>query len=153
MGPVAGGHLHRLRVAPVRGVVTPAVAQVDPAGEGDVAFRRPRVPQHHQLLVVRAAPADPLVEQHLAAGGGDRLTQVAVLRLAVGQQVEVGAPDQALDHHAPLRGPREELRHGRPVRAQPLVRVAPPVGEEEVVAGLQGLHLVDQPVEVHDTVN
>lgn len=71
------------------GVVAAAVAQVDAAGERDVPFRCALVSQHHELLVVRPAAPDPLVEQHLAAGCRDRLAEVAVLRLAVGQHVEV----------------------------------------------------------------
>ena len=116
VGPVPGGHLHRLRVAVVSGVVAAAVAQVDPAGEGDVPLGRALVPQHHELLVVRAAAPDPLVEQHLAAGGRDRLAEVAVLRLAVRQDVEVRAPDQPLDHHTALRGLRRRAgpRSDRP---------------------------------------
>ncbi len=152
-GAVPGGHADRLRVAGVGGVVAAAVAQVDAAGERDVAARVAGPAQHHELLVVRAAAPDPLVEQHLAAGRADRLAEVAVLRLAVGQRVEVGTPDQALDDHAALGGPGEQLRHGRAVRAHPLVRVAAPVGEEQVVARRQRLHLADQAVEVRGTVN
>ena len=67
------------------GVVAAAVAQVDAAGERDVALRALRVPQDDELLVVRAAAPDPLVEQHLAAGGSMSLAEVAVLLLAVRQ--------------------------------------------------------------------
>ena len=39
--PVLRGHLQRLPVAAVPGVVAAAVAQVDAAGEGDVPLRAP----------------------------------------------------------------------------------------------------------------
>jgi hypothetical protein len=48
-------------------VVCPPVAEIDPADERDVVCRAIRPVDEDDLLVVRAEPADPLVEQHLAA--------------------------------------------------------------------------------------
>jgi hypothetical protein len=55
-------------------VVPSSVAEVDAADERDVLGRILVVAQDDHLLVVAAHPADPLVEDHLAA---------AVLDLAV----------------------------------------------------------------------
>ena len=67
-GPVHGGHPLPLRIAGVRGIVPPAVAQVDPADERHVLLRPAGVPQHDELLVVRAQHPHPHVQQALAAG-------------------------------------------------------------------------------------
>nr|WP_243715436.1 hypothetical protein [Micromonospora sp. KC207] len=58
----------------------------------------------------------------------------------------MGAPQQTLGHHAALGGLAEQLGDSGAARAHQLVRVAAPVGGEEVVAGTQRLHLADQPV-------
>src|SRR5450631_1187959 len=50
--PVHGSDRQRLRVAPVRGVVAPTVAQVDAPQEGDVELGPVAVAQDHELLVV-----------------------------------------------------------------------------------------------------
>jgi hypothetical protein len=44
---------------------------------------------HDQLLVMRPAEPDTLIQQHFAAGGFDRLTEMLVLLLAVGELVQV----------------------------------------------------------------
>src|SRR6185312_8867050 len=64
---VAVRELHHLRVAAVPGVVVAAVPEVDAADEGAVPTGGARVPEHHQLLVVAAAPPGPGVQQDLAA--------------------------------------------------------------------------------------
>ena len=91
-------------------VVAAGVAQVDATGEGDVALRRAGVPDHHQLLVMRPAEPDPLVQQHLSPGPLDRLAEMLVLLLAVGEFVQVRTPHQALDDDAALGGLAEQLR-------------------------------------------
>ena len=57
------------------------------------------------------------------------------------------------DAHPALHGVGEQLGHRRPAVAQPLVRVAAPVGEEQVVAGVECRDRVDQPVEVGAAVH
>ena len=52
---VADAHGYRLWITVVGRVVAAAVAQVDAADERHVALRRPRMPDHDQLLVMRAA--------------------------------------------------------------------------------------------------
>ena len=147
------GHLHGLRIPVVVGVVAAGVAQVDTAGEGDVAVGCAGVAQHHQLLVVRSAEAHPLVEQHLAAGRLDRVAEMLVLLLAVGELVQMRAPHQALDDDAAFGGLAEQLGDGGPVVAQSLVGVAAPVGEEQVVAAAHLVHLGGEPVEVGGAVD
>jgi hypothetical protein len=73
-------------------VVAAAVAQVDAAHEGDVGVRAARVAQQHQLLVLAARAADPLVQQDLAAGAVDHRAEVEVLRLVEVELARVGAP-------------------------------------------------------------
>ena len=86
-------------------------AQVDAADEGDVAGRVVAVPDHHELLVVRAAGADPHVEQHLGAALLQLLAEVAVLRGEEAGLVQVRAPDQAADVDPALVGAAEHLDH------------------------------------------
>ncbi len=76
-------------VAAVVLVVAPRMAQIDAAGERDVAFGCRRVPDHHQLLMVRTTEPNPLIEKHLAARLLDGLTEVPVLLFAVLQLVQV----------------------------------------------------------------
>ena len=102
-----------------------------PPTNADVAAR---TAQHHQLLVVRAAAADPLVEQHLAARLADVVAELAVLLLAVGQLLRVGAPHQPLDDDAAPGRVAQQRRRRRALGAEQLVGVALPVGEEQAVA-------------------
>ena len=81
------------------------MAQVDAAGERDVALGCVRVPQDHQLLVVRSAAPDPLVEQHLAAGALDVVAEVRFSSSLYGELVQMRAPHQALDDDAALGAP------------------------------------------------
>ncbi len=99
------------------------------------------VPDHHQLLVMRTAEPDALVQQHLAACPLDRLAEMLVLLLAVGELVQVRAPHQPLDDDAALGRLAEQLPDGRAVVAHLLVGVAAPVGEEQVVALAERLDL------------
>ena len=147
------GHLLCLSVAAMGLVVAARVAQVDAAGERDIAFRRPGVPDHHQLLVVRPAETNTLVQQDLAACPLDRLAEVLVLLLAVGELVQVRAPDQTLDDDTALGRRAEQLADGRAVVAHLLVGIATPVGEEQVVALAERLDLGHQLVEIGRTVD
>ena len=134
-------------------VVAAGVAEVDAARERDIAFRCVGVPDHHQLLVMRPAEPDALVQQHLAACGFDRLAEVPVLLLAVGELVQVRAPHQSLDDDAALGRRAEQLADRGSVIAHLLVGVPAPIGEEEVVAVAERLDFGHQPVEVRRTVN
>jgi hypothetical protein len=153
--PLAVGvrHRKRLGVAEVAGVVAAGVAEVDAARERDVAPRVVRMAQHHELLVVGAGAPHPFVEQHLTAGVVHHVAEPAVLLLAVGQVVVVRAPHQALDDDSAARGVAEELADRGLVRAQTLVCVATPVGEEQVVARLQRPDLRRETGEIRGTVH
>ena len=52
-------------------VVSSAVAQVDPSDERDVGVWGPGMPYDDQFLMVRAAPPNALIEEHLPAGVAD----------------------------------------------------------------------------------
>ena len=151
--PVLRGHLLRLAVPAVVLVVAARVAEVDAAGERDIALRCAWVPDHHQLLVVRPAESDALVQQHLAARPLDRLAEVPVLLLAVGELVQVRAPHQSLDDDAALGRRAEQLADRRAVVTHLLVGISTPIGEEEVVPVAERLDVGHQPVEVRRTVN
>ena len=122
----------------VVGVVAPVVGEVDAADEGDVARRVVAVADDDELLVVRAAGADPHVEQHLGAAALEPLAEVAVLGGEEAGLVEVRAPHQATHVDAALVGGPEDLDHlGAGLVGELLVRVALPVGEEHQVARLE----------------
>ena len=138
------GHLHRLRIAAVRGVVAARMTQIDAPDERDVSLRFTGMPDHHQLLVMRPADADSLIEQHLPACAFDGLAEVPVLLLAVGELVQMGPPHQTLDDDAAFGGAAEQFTDGRAVVAHLLVGVAPPVREEQMVARCQRFHFRDE---------
>jgi hypothetical protein len=129
------------------------VAQVDAPGERHVAGRVAGMAQDDDLLVVAAHPAHPLVEHHDPTAVLDRLVQRGVLLLGEAQAVPVGPPDEPGHAHAAAARRREQLPDRRPVLAHPLVRVAPPVGEEQVVAPAELLDRRHQPVEVDRPVD
>ncbi len=104
--------------------------------------------KHHQLLVMRAAETDPLIEQHLATCLLDRVAEVLVLFLAVGERVQVRTPHQPFDDDAPLGGAAEHFGDRGAALAHLLVRIAAPVREKHVVAGAQRLDLGRKIVEV-----
>jgi hypothetical protein len=150
---VGRGQRRRLRVAAVAAVVAAGAAQVDPARERHVPARVGHVAQHHELLVVGARPAHPLVQQDLTARRVHLVTELPVLVSAVGQLVGVRAPHQPLHHHAAARGVAEQPAHGGAFGTEQFVGVAAPVGEEEVVAGPQLPHLRSQAGEVAAAVH
>ena len=102
---------------------------------------------------MRTAQTDPLVEQHLAAGLLDRVAEVLVLLLAVGERVEVRTPHQAFDDDAPFGGAAEHFGDRRAALAHLLIGIAAPVREEHVVARAQRLDLRRENVEVCRPVN
>jgi hypothetical protein len=103
-------HRFALRVSCVLSSVESAVAQVNAADEGDLEFWAAGMPQHDELLVMRATGSNPHVAQALPAGRLNVLTQMTVLLLAEREPVQMRTPDQTLDHHPPRRGPRQYLR-------------------------------------------
>jgi hypothetical protein len=78
----------------VVGVVASVVGEIDAAHERDVARRVVAVPDHDELLVVRATRADAHVEQDLGAAVLQLLAQMPVLggeeALSVGASARPG---------------------------------------------------------------
>ena len=146
--------LHRLLVAAVVVVVTPAVTEIYPADVGDIAGRFVAVADDDELLVVRSARADAHVPQALPAGFVDLLAQVQVAVRAVAESVPVGAPQQPADVDAALHRGDERGAEGRArVVRQLLVGIALPVGEVETVAGAQVADALVELLEVGTSVD
>jgi hypothetical protein len=145
--PVAGAQLDRLRVTLVALVVAPAVAQVDPAHEGQVALGVAGVADDDELLVVAAGRPDPLVQEDLAAGLVDHLAELEGFLLAE-LVAGMGAPQQPADLHAPLGQLGQERPQLGAVVVQVLVGVAAPVGEVHLVILVQLTQALGQPGQV-----
>jgi hypothetical protein len=94
-----------------------------------------------------------LIQQHLAAGLFDHVAEMLVLLLAVLKLVQMRPPHQPLDDGASFGSAAEQLGDRRPIFAHLLVRVTPPVREEQVVAGTQRLDLCDEVAEVRRAVD
>ena len=108
----------------------------------------PGMAKQDQPLMVRPADQHPLIQQHLPACTLDGLGEMAVLLLVELERVRIRPPHESLDEHTALGRGTEQFGDGRPVLAQPLIGVAPPVGEEQVIAGAQLLHLGDEAIEI-----
>ena len=78
----------RLGVPPVLGIVPSAVAQVDPADEGDLPVVVD-APDEDELLVVGSGATHPLVQQHLAARLVHGAGELALFRLVEPQRLWV----------------------------------------------------------------
>jgi len=153
-GSVHGRYRLGLRIAPMRCVITAAVAEVDATEEGDVELGPLVVSQDDELLVVRPPCPDPHVEQALAAGGIDLLAQMPVLRGGECQAVPVGAPKETTNIDAASGSVREHpsnLCIRGPGEA--LVGVAAPVGEHQEVTIAHLGHPVVQLREVRHSVD
>src|SRR6478735_9226232 len=98
--------------------------------------------------MVRTTWAYPLIEQALAAGSLDLLSEVAVLLLAEGEPVQVRTPDQPLDDDAVARGVGQDLGNLRARTVQEFVRITSPVGEHEQITRSHEPHAAQQHREV-----
>src|SRR5580765_157789 len=105
---VGPGHLQRLGVSVVTGVVAPRVAQVDAPDVGDVASGVVAVSDDDELLVVATAGTDPHVQKHMGSGSPEDLAEPPVLLGRERELVRVGAPDQTSHIGAALVGPPED---------------------------------------------
>ena len=134
--------LHGLRIAEVPGVVTSAMAEVDPADERDVGGGI-GAPHDDELLVVAAAVADALVEQHLTAGLVHDARERQVLSLAEVHRLRVRPPEQAPHVHAATGQLGDHVADRGPGTGELLVGITLPVGEVQPVAGAgRAQHLV-----------
>src|ERR1700752_3762864 len=107
------GHLDRLRVAAVRRIIAAGVAQIDASRERDIPLGCVWMADDHELLVMRAAEAHPLVQQHLTTGFFDRPAQMLVLLPPLGELAQVRPPHQPLDNDTALCSGTEQLADGR----------------------------------------
>ena len=148
--PLAVGlrKLHGLRVAGVLGAVVAAEPQVDASQESDVLVRVAGMADDDELLVVGAAPAGPRVEQHLAALLRDGPGQLGVLALALVQPTGLRPPDEAEQQHLASGQLGQHVADLGPLPVQPLLGVAPEVGEVNTIPGLCGAQLPVQQGEV-----
>jgi len=80
-------------------------------------------------------------------------SEMPVLLFAEREPVEVRAPHQALDHHSSPRRVREDPRDLGSRAVQELVGISAPIGEQQQVAGPEGLHASKQFSEVLLAVN
>jgi hypothetical protein len=135
-------------------LIAPAVTQVDAADKRHITLRACGAPDDDQLLVMRAADPDPLIEKHLAAGCVDLFAKVAVLFGAETKPVEVRTPHQSLDAYTPPSGGGQDgayLSVG--TVAKVLVWIATPVGEVQAVPGTEVAYHVEQPAEVDSAMH
>jgi hypothetical protein len=107
----------------------------------------------HQLLVVGSGPPHPLVEQELAACRVHDACELRFLLLIEADRTWVGPPQKASHLDTPSREVDQQTCEGWPVLVEPLVVVAPPVGEVDVVAGSQWTEHVGEPGEVGPAVD
>jgi hypothetical protein len=96
-----------LAIATVFRAVQAAVAQIDPAREGDVKLGPARMTQDYELLMMGPSWAHPHISDALAASRLYLLTEMAILLLTERKLVHVRTPEQALDRHPASSGVRE----------------------------------------------
>src|ERR1700730_15316859 len=119
------------------GIVTPAVAEVDAADQGNVPFRTSSMANDYDFLVMGPTQAPPLVQKDVAAGRIHLLAKVPVLLGAEPKPVQVRPPEESLDADASARCRGKDGSDLRLLGAvETLVRVAAPVREKQVVPGV-----------------
>src|SRR5918994_962205 len=124
--PVPGVEIDRLRVAFVTGVIPAAVAQVDPADEGDVLVRSRRATDDDELLMMASTTPDALVEKYLAARFVDLADELGVLLLAEVGLSWVRTPQKTAHVDAATREVGEHVPHRGARAGETLIRVALP---------------------------
>jgi hypothetical protein len=143
-----------LRVAVMLGIVTAAVRKVDATDESNITFGCCRVADDHELLMMRAAKSHPLVKKDFTPGRVAFLAQMAVLLGAEAEPVRVRPPEQSLDAYASARSRREDDSDlGLRGAVKKLIGVAAPIGEEQLVPGLQLTDGLQKPSEICRAVN
>src|SRR5439155_20467618 len=98
--PEALVQLDGLRIPAMALVVRSPMAEIDPAHECHVLVGSAGVANQHELLVMRARPADTFIEQGLAASRVDHLGEPSVLLFAELPLVRMRAPDETANRHA-----------------------------------------------------
>lgn len=118
-------------------VIAAPVAEIDPPDERHILVGPIRMVCDHQLLVVGPGASHPLVEQELAARRVHDAGELCLLFLVESDRARVGPPEEASHLDASPREVDQQTRKGRSVVVEPLVVIAPPVGEVDVVAGAE----------------
>ena len=104
--------------------------------------------------MMRATQSHSLVQKDFAPGCVAMLTEVAVLSSAEAKPISVRPPEQSFDTHAPARGIRKHSADfGLLGAVKKLIGVAAPVGEEQLVAGVQLPDRLQKPEEVGRAVD
>jgi hypothetical protein len=85
--------------------------------------------EHDELLMVGSPWAHAHISHALAARRLNILAEMAILLLAQRKLVQMRTPQQPLDHNTPSSRVGEHSRHPMASLVQPLIRIAPPVGE------------------------
>ena len=134
-------------------VVVAAVRQIDSADESHVSLVAGAVADHHQLLVMGASAADTLIEDQLPTRRLHAAPEAAVLPPEEAERVAVGAPQQAADVDATLRGASEHLPHLGARSPEPLIGVGPPAGEQQQVTRAERRHDLVEPGEVRGALD
>jgi len=115
-------------------VITPAVAKVDATDERYVGGRSAWMSEYYKFLVMRTARPHPHVHETFAPGGFYLLSQMPVLLLAKLEAIKVRTPHQTPHIDTPVCCICENLPNLRARSIKPLVRISPPVGEQQEVA-------------------
>lgn len=156
--PRRPGAVHRchglgLGIAVMLSPVEPAVTEVDSARECDVEIWTTRVTEYDEFLMVRTKRAHAHVAQALTAGRPDLLTEMPILFPAECETVQVGAPDETLDQHPAGGRLAQHVRNRTALIIQRLIRVTPPVGEQQQVTGPHQPHAPEELGEVRRPVH
>jgi hypothetical protein len=125
------------------------VSEVDAADERDRCIVIGAM-DHHQLLVMRAEPADALVEQDLAARAVDDLGEMRILLFAELLLIGMRPPHESSDVGPSMDRVDEQLSKSGPV--QPFVRVPAPVQDPDGITRAHGPQLLGEPAEVRTPV-
>ena len=126
-----------LEIAEMVVVIAAPVAEIDPPDERHILVGPIRMVCDHQLLVVGPGASHPLVEQELAARRVHDAGELCLLFLVESDRARVGPPEEASHLDASPREVDQQTRKCRSVVVEPLVVIAPPVGEVDVVAGAE----------------
>ncbi len=105
---------------------------------------------HYQLLVMRAEPADALVQQDLAARAVYDLGKMRILLLAELFLIGMRPPHESADEGPSVDRVEEQFSERRPV--QSFIRVPAPVQDPDGVASAHGPQLLGEPTEVRTAV-
>ena len=111
------------------------------------------VQQQHQLLVVRPTAADARVQEHDATSVVHDAGKIARLLLVETEHLRMRAPQEPPDLDTSTRETGQHVAESRTPRSEKLIVVPPPIGEKDLVPGIEAGQTIDQPGEVHGPVD